>query len=201
MKRDTLRLTPLSAWTTGENPTGEIHSGEFFPQRGGIAIPRGGGGGAGAGIKRFRIETVGDDYLVCKAVDEDGSVPPNAALYYIAKPAELRASTYSGIVIGGWSYAVDAGAGTRTATWTLPDGEFLNGLQTVEKCEPGYNAGYNFIFAAQATPNAGVTDPNNASAKLTWLDMNVDARKWMPPRVMVRACINNVSTPIVVRGR
>lgn len=199
MNRDRQRLTPIATFTGGQAAGGVVVMGRHYPMRGGIALPKAGGSG-GTTIKRFRIETVSDDYLVCKAVEADGTVPAGAALWYIAKPAELRGSTYSGVTVGGWSYALDSGAATRTGTYTLADGQFVQGMTTVEKCEPSYTALYTHIYASQVTPNTGVPDPQNASQKLTWLDLNVDARKWLPPRRMVTACLNGVPTPIVIRS-
>lgn len=121
-------------------------------------------------IALFQVVSVGTDYLVCNPFDgasgEAGTDVVNVALPYLLRRTPFHGSTREGIA---YSYT---SATARTAT--------LGSDTESQVIVPSYAAG-DLIFAVRGVlrgTGAVLTDGNNATTALDWVDMNFDGRAW-----------------------
>ena len=153
---------------------------------------------AGSTVQRFKVITDEDDYLVCQKEAADGTL--DATSINVAKPRMLRLTTFNGVTIGSWSYTGTKTQRTAKYAGTNVAGGIQNGDSWIETLDPVYAAATE-IFASEADGETGVTV---ASVRATWIDLNVDARRWVAQRDRVEACktVNGVQSvrKIVIEG-
>lgn len=145
-------------------------------------------------IKRFTITAIQNDYLECKPTNADGTANMDAATVNVAKPLPLRGSTFDGVTIDGWPYSV-IDSNRRRAIQTGATAEFSAGAIIEETIDPPYGIGQSDIYAVKVATDVPGAD---------WIDLNVNARHWMPGKTEVRVCVlvDGVQTQkkMVVRG-
>ena len=156
-----------------------------------------GGGGGGGTVQRFSIVSESGDYLTCQKQNPDGTLIPGGI--NVAKPLSLRVSTWQGQTIAGWQYIGTAQTRIATFVGDVVDGGLQAGDKITETLDPPYLGGE--LFASQATGETAVTV---GAGRLTWIDLNVDARRYIAGRVLANVCvvINGVEVPrrVVLEG-
>jgi hypothetical protein len=127
----------------------------------------------GSGLSRYRIEDVKNDYLLARPALPDGTSDNSASQVKIAKPKNLRYSTWHNLTVSGWRYSVSTGGNTRNVT--------VNGASGFE-VRPAYAIG-DLIYAAE-----GDTGLTVLTEVVTLIDVNVDARNWFTTRQQLVGC-------------
>lgn len=142
------------------------------------------GGSGGGKVQRFTVVTEFADYLSCRKQNADGTTEID--LINVAKPLTLRQSYWNGRTISGWTYSGNVSPESRTASYAGPaiTGGLQIGDSIAEILDPVYSGAVE-IFAAQADGSTGVVI---ASQRLTWIDLNVDARRFVAARDRVDVC-------------
>jgi hypothetical protein len=135
----------------------------------------------GSGLSRYRIEDVKNDYLLARPALPDGTSDTSAAQVKIAKPKNLRYSTWHNLTVSGWRYSVGTGGNTRNVTVNGASG-FAVGAGYSEEVRPAYAVG-DLIYAAE-----GDTGLTVLTEVVTLLDVNVDARNWFTTRQQLVGC-------------
>lgn len=148
----------------------------------------GGGGGGSTTLKEFIVSSVTGDYLICNEVTRDaqGSASWGVAEFTVAKPYDLRWSTWSG--------------STSDATYPGDVKTYKSGSVTTytETLNPLYeNAA--ILAASNNTLYMGTGSYSSASlsgSAIVYTDINIDARKYLPTPQTMEICItsNGVST-------
>lgn len=141
------------------------------------------GEGSSAPISAFQIAAVQNDYLQCNEItwDETGAGSISGDSTNVAKPHYLRVSN-----LGGYTNVT---SNSRTVPVAGSPG-------IVEGLKPAYNAG-DIIIASELDNQTPVVVGGGA---LAWEDLNVDARNWFPPYVVVNVCVGGVSRRMIVPG-
>jgi hypothetical protein len=151
----------------------------------------------GSGLSRYRIETVSNDHLLGRPALPDGTSDGSATQVKIAKPKNLRFSTWHNLTVSGWSYSVATGGNTRDVTVNGASG-FAAGAGYSEEVRPAYAIG-DLVYAAE-----GDTGLTVLSEVVTLIDVNVDGRNWFTTRQQLVGCewVNNawVEKRMVVDG-
>lgn len=146
----------------------------------------------GSAIQRFRITALENDWVTCRKLKEDGNVDENDTTEYkVAKPRELRVSTQDGATISALGYgfiisfptAADYG---NTRRLTVPAAGTTPARYVDEILLPAYGIGSE-IYATEPEDKTGVLVN---SVRLTWLDLNVDARQYRPKFTRVAVCVS-----------
>ena len=153
--------------------------------------------GSGGQAQRFSIISEQPDYLVCQKQNADGTLA--AVIINVAKPRTLRVTTWNAQTLGDWRYT--GTISTRDASYAGVG--IIGGLQPGDKLaeilDPPYTGGE--LIAMQVTGETGVTV---AGARLTWIDLNADARRFVAKRDRVDVCklVNGVPTgrKLVIEG-
>lgn len=144
-------------------------------------------GEPGTLVQRFRVTALENDYVSCRKVTEDGQIDTDdTTTYYVAKPVELRVGTQDGASNTALGYtfrisfptAADYG-NTRRLTNTTDNSRYVN-----EVLFPAYVIGSE-IYACEPEDKTGVV---RNLERLTWLDINVDARHYRPKYERVAVC-------------
>ena len=139
-------------------------------------------------IERFKVQALENDYVSCRKLKEDGNIDDSdTTTYYVAKPVELRVSHQDGATNSALGYtftisfptAADYG-NTRKLTNTSDNSRYVN-----EVLFPAYAVGSE-IYACEPEHKTGVL---RNSVRLTWLDINVDARHYRPKYQRVAVCV------------
>lgn len=155
--------------------------------------------GGGSKVQRFVVFLEQDDYLQCQKQNPDGTAVPG--IINIAKPRLLRVTTWNGKTIGDWSYVGTSGARNAVYAGQAIAGGLQPGDLIAEIMDPPYGFVGGEIFASQADGQTGVVVANE---RVTWVDLNVDARRFVAKRDRVEACkiVNGVQTvrKIVIEG-
>lgn len=139
----------------------------------------GGGGGASSSVERFTILSTGADFVNCRNYSTGANVT-------VSKPYPLRVSSFFGLTIGPWKYSGTDAARTLTYVGTAIPGSFRPlSLSTVadsirEEVDRPYVVGQE-IYAMEPTGGTGVTGA-------TWLDLNIEARRWRAVRTQIEVC-------------
>ncbi len=161
---------------------------------------------AGGSLQRCYVNSVEADFLWCVYCGIDGLPVPGAVPFPVAKPRELRPSTYDTQLIAGWRYAYSSfQSRTRTYEAATVPGVIISGAVYHETIQPAYFATDNQLFATQPKGRTGATWTTEGDVfDIDWLDTNPDARKWMPDLTMVETCktVAGVAVPghLVVAG-
>lgn len=142
----------------------------------------------------FKVEEIKDDYLVCKGFNPRAKFPfteftPAAfAKVEIAKPPLLQRTPWDGetIEIDGTEYTYNyTDDNTRTKSWTDED---ENDQEVEENIDIPYFVD-DILVAVEVRKNQVVDGmkvnetkvKNSNGALLSWVDINVSARKWEGP--------------------
>lgn len=134
-----------------------LNSGAAAP---GQPIPRGKAGGSA--ILILTLVSHEDEYLVC----EDAA----SATFYVAKPFELRTSTYDGETISGITYTTVSESERTAADAASPPNE------ETQFITPSYVVGAE-IFAAKITGGTGVVTEASPPEAIEYLEVN-QGRAW-----------------------
>jgi len=110
---------------------------------------------------KFRIVSVGDDYLVCNPYDAAGN--PTTAVVYVMRPYSIRRTPFDGLTVGGVSYAYSSNV-RRVATAAVIETQYIT---------PDLNDG-DVIYAVRLKESFPLT----IGGTTNWHDLNVDAREW-----------------------
>jgi hypothetical protein len=142
----------------------------------------------GSTIQRFQVRALENDWLECRKLKDNGELDDaDTTTYYVAKPVQLRVSTLGGTTNTALGYtftisfptAGDYG-NTRRLTNTSDNSRFIN-----EVLFPAYEVGSE-IYACEPEDKTGVL---RNEVRLTWLDLNVDARCYRPKYQRVAVCV------------
>ncbi len=136
---------------------------------------------SGSGLSRYRIEDVKNDYLLAWPALPDGTADTSASQVKIAKPKNLRYSTWHNLTIAGWRYSVATGGNTRSVTADGASG-FAAGAGYSEEVRPAYAVG-DLIYVAE-----GDTGLTVLTEVVTRFDVNVAARNWFTTRQQLVGC-------------
>lgn len=136
---------------------------------------------AGSQIQRMTIISVSDDYITCQKQDETGTAYGDNIL--VAKPRHLRVTTWNGITFGSWRYNGDSTSRVLTYVGTPITGGFQTGDTISETLDPSWSG--SEIFATEAEGETGVTVNGT---RLTYIDLNVDARRYITARALIEVC-------------
>lgn len=117
-------------------------------------------------VARFRVQSVGDDHLVCRTWDGAtlGAVDIN-----VAKPAELRRTGWHGATLGGITYTYSSGS-ARSATDGVDSEDQVIG--------PAYTLSGGSVEIVAIRGVQGGTGVSVADVEVQWLDLNLAARRW-----------------------
>jgi hypothetical protein len=144
-----------------------------------------------ATIQRFEVTAIENDWVSCRKLKEDGTLDEtDETVYKVAKPKELRVSTQNGATLAALGYnfivsfpvAADYG---NTRRLTLPASGSTPARYVDEVLLPAYNIGSE-LYATEPEDKTGVTVND---IRLTWLDINVDARQYRPKLTRVAVCV------------
>lgn len=145
----------------------------------------------------YQVVEERDDYLICKGYDPNAKDPfteitPAAfRKIKVAKPQALQRTPWDGgtFDIGGVTYTYeysDDEYGVRTATWTDDNGNEQEEEQRInipyiveDLADPG-----EVIVAVEIRKSAvvdGVDVEDEDGGRLSWMDLNVDGRRWEGP--------------------
>ena len=141
---------------------------------------------AATNIKEYKVQTIHDNYLSCYPVSRaSGSITTDtSSIVFVAKPYDLRYSTWSGSTNSSYSASVSGSTyADETRTYQSASVTVI-----VETLKPTYSG--SFILAAQNTTLY------SGSTAISWTDVNVDARKYLPDGQTMTICetVNGVST-------
>jgi len=152
-----------------------------------LEIQAGGGSSApGSTVQRFNVLSPQDDYVACQRADVSGI--SYGAVVNVAKPVELRVSSWEGKKIGDWTYSRTNTQirNARRATYAgtpVPDGLQIGDIVD-EVLSPDY-AGGTEVEGTEPLGGTGVTVTGIAA---TWIDLNADARRWKTARTIFEVC-------------
>jgi hypothetical protein len=123
-------------------------------------------GAAGDSVVPCLVQSVGNDYLICKTY-VDSTLGDDDL--YVAKPFKLRRSPFHGETINSLSYSylspiARTVSHASTPTWVM--------TQTVV---PAYTLNFDIIYAISSSKIGMVTE---AGSDIKYLDINADARQW-----------------------
>lgn len=159
------------------------------------------GGGSGSKIQRMYVLQEKPDYLICWIVGTTTEVR-------VAKPVQLRQTTWKDQTIQLWTYSEGSpGAAFQTSRWATYAGPVVaDGLKATDKVreilEPIYNEPANplfrYIYATEPEGGTGMLLEDGISP-MTWIDMNLDARRFVAQRVLVEACVKVLGVDTVKR--
>lgn len=139
-------------------------------------------------VQRFRIMNVQNDWLECKKLTEDGELDEiDIGTYYVAKPVELRVSRQSGLAAGetGYQFVVSFPSSLSFGNERRLTNQTDNNRYVDEVLTPPYASGAE-IYACEPEDKTGVL---RQDVRLTWLDLNVDARHYRPKYQRVAVCV------------
>lgn len=144
----------------------------------------------GSTVERFRITALQDDWMTCRRLKEDGNVDEDDTTEYkVAKPRELRVSTQNGATISalGFGFVVSFPTADygNTRRLTVPAAGTTPARYVDEILLPAYGIGSE-IYATEPEDKTGVLVND---VRLTWLDLNVDARQYRPKFTRVAVCV------------
>jgi hypothetical protein len=189
-------LTDLSRGGGSQSDSAR-HSGGIADLRGRVRRPLFPDSMTGASLARYRIESVSGDYVTARPALPDGTSDTNQPQVKIAKPKNLRSSTWNNQTVSGWRYSVGTGGNTRDVTVNGASG-FAVGAAYSEEVRPAYAEG-DLIYAAD-----GDTGLSVLGVVVTLFDVNVDGRNWFTTRQQLVGCewVNNawVEKRMVVDG-
>jgi hypothetical protein len=141
---------------------------------------------AGAKIQRFKVQSVEDEWLICRKVALPG-VELSTTDYKVMKPI----ATWG---VGGLPSGFNPGSvGLETPqvrSYTVTTGSPSKTFTINEQIFPPYDTG-TIVFAIK--PIIGGTLIDAEGTDIEWLDLNVDARKWEMVLQQVEVCVNGVT--------
>jgi hypothetical protein len=143
--------------------------------------------GKSSQIKLFSISETSEDTVY--------GVSAEGATAVIAKPFEIRLSTWNNKTIGNWSYRGTQEARTATYAGTPVSGGIQTGNEVQEILDTTYMERY--VLACRMESGTDI-------AGVEWIDLNMDARRFVAKRELVEVCkiINGVEQQrrIVIEG-
>ena len=141
-------------------------------------------GEAASPLQRFQATEIQNDYVSARKLNSDGTLSTDTTVYKIAKPKELRVATQTGANIFTWG-------DTFVVSFPFPTAygnsrRLTSGTRYVDEVLlPSYVVGSE-IYATEATGETGVTV---SGTRLTWIDVNADARQYRPKYTKVAVCV------------
>lgn len=136
-----------------------------------LEFPPSKGGGPGGEVECIRCEvtSTGADFLLANRLDTNEQI-------IVAKPENLRRSSFHGLTINGITYQAGADAQTRTARQTVRFNNQDITLEILETVDPSYIY-VRHIYVMKAK---GGTGADVFGEEPVWIDINVSARYWKP---------------------
>lgn len=128
-------------------------------------------------VERATVQEVHGDYLVCLTT-EDGET------LNVAKPPQLRRTTFHGLSVDGFTWDLSLDGLTRTGVASAT-------ARTQEAVDPTYTPGVTQIWIARFESSATVIGDFGEDLTVEHIDLNVDARRFEMARKQVAVCISN----------
>lgn len=118
----------------------------------------------GVGIHPFQVQSVADDWLVCKKMTSAGA---GTTTLKVAKPPLLQRTPYDDETIDGVTYTYTDGD-SRNAD----DGTFEEDQEIIIS----YTEAVDGLIFAAGPMNTLIVD--DSDKPIVWMDLNVDGRHW-----------------------
>lgn len=141
-------------------------------------------------VQRFIVTSIENDWLGCVKLKPDGTISEDDSQHKVAKPVLLRVSSLAGTLFleGGYGFIIgfqtpaDHG---NTRRLVVPADASNPARYVDEILSPFYAIGSE-IYATEPEGQTGVIVNGE---RLTWVDLNVDARHYRPKYTRVAACV------------